>query len=330
MHVGFLVAPRFSSVALTNALEPLRMANRLAGAQIHSWSLYSINGGPVLGGDGLTVMPTEPLDETAPPQALLVCGAAEADDAVDKEMLPLLQRLAQRRKALGALCNGIYTLAEAGALDGYRCAARWEDLWTMRASFPHIVSTPNLFVVDRDRYTCTGGVASVDFMLHLITPSIGRAHARAISQMLGLERIRDQTDRQRLPLEARIAGTSNLITQAAQLMEANLEEPLSLEEIAQLSGVSQRQMQRVFRSRLGVTPARYYATVRLRHARELLKETCMSVIDVTVACGFRSPCHFSHAYRSFFGHAPSHERRLTRAPAPQLAGISTAATGIGA
>ena len=315
-------------LALTNAIEPLRMANQLAAEERYRWSMYSVDGGPVIASDGLAVMPTHRVDEAALPGVLLVCGGADVSDELHDEMLPLLQRLGQRRMALGALSTGVCALAKAGLLDGYRCAARWEDLWTMRTSFPRIVCTPNLFVVDRDRYTCTGGVASMDFMLHLLTPSIGRSLARGISQMLGLERIRDQTDRQRLPLEARIVGSSTLITQAAQLMEANLEEPLSLEEIARLSGVSQRQLQRVFRSKLGVTPARYYATVRLRHARELLRQTCMSVIDVTVACGFRSPCHFSHAYRSFFGHAPSHERRLARALPPQLSAGSPAAAGI--
>lgn len=327
-HFGFLVLSRFSMIAFTNAIETLRMANQLTAGELYRWSVYSIEGSPVIASDGLIAMPTRCVDEVALPEVLLVCGGADAPSAADDGLSRLLRRVAQRGVALGALCSGVYALARARLLDGHRCAARWEDLSGMRERFPRIECTPNLFVVDRDRYTCTGGVASIDFMLHLITPRIGRALAAAISQMLGVERVRDETDRQRMPLAGLIGGSCPLVSQAAQLMEANIEEPLTLEDIARLSGVSQRQLQRVFRSTVGLTPTRYYSTLRLRHARELLKQTGMSVIEVSVACGFRSARHFSRAYRAVFGRAPSHERRLARVALRDLLGESTAAGGV--
>lgn len=327
-HFGFLVLPGFSMIAFTNAIEPLRMANQLAGGELYRWSVYSMEGGAVIASDGLTAMPTRRVDEAALPEVLLVCGGADGPCAPDEELARLLRRLAQRGVALGALCSGVSALAGAKLLDGYRSAARWEDLSGMRERFPRIECTPNLFVVDRDRYTCTGGVAALDFMLYLITPRIGRALAAAISEMLGVERVRDETDRQRIPLAGLIGGSRPLVSEAVQLMEANIEEPLTLEDIARLSGVSQRQLQRVFRSTVGLTPARYYITLRLRCARDLLKQTPMSVIEVTLACGFRSACHFSRAYRAFFGHAPSHERRLSRVALRGLSGDATAAGGV--
>ncbi len=210
---------------------------------------------------------------------------------------------------LGGLCTGAYALARAGLLEGYRCAIHWENLWALRETFPHVVFTPDLFVIDRDRLTCTGGIAPLDLLLHMITPRIGRTLAAGISEEFIVSRIRDSKDRQHIPLAARLGGSHPSIAQAAQLMEANIEEPLSLEELAQLTEVSQRQLQRLFRRNLGITPAQYYATVRLRRARELLQQTAMPVMDITVACGFRSPCHFSRSYRALFGHPPSRERR---------------------
>ena len=127
-----------------------------------------------------------------------------------------------------------------------------------------------------------------------------------------MERVRDSTDRQRIPLAARIGGSYPSITLAAQLMEANIEEPLSIVELAQLCQTSQRQLQRLFRRNLSLTPEQYYVAVRLGRARRLLQQTSMSVMDITVACGFRSPCHFSRSYRALFGHAPSRERRPYR------------------
>ena len=311
-HFGFLTLRHFSMIALTNAVEPLRMANCLAGRELYRWSVYSVDGAPIAASNGLTFAPTRKIDESALPDILFVCGGTDVLRAVDDELVQLLCRLAPRRMVLGALCTGAYALAQAGLLDGYRCAIHWENLWESREIFPRIVFTPNLFVIDRDRYTCTGGIAPLDFIMHLITPRIGQTLAAGILEAFIMERARDSTDRQRIPLAARLGGSYPSITLAAQLMEANIEEPLSIGELAQLCQTSQRQLQRLFRRNLSLTPEQYYVAVRLGRARRLLQQTSMSIMDITVACGFRSPCHFSRSYRALFGHAPSRERNPYR------------------
>ena len=316
-HFGFLTLRQFSMIAFTNAIEPLRMANHLSRENIYRWSVYSVDGAPVAASNGLTVAQTERLDEANLPDVLLVCGGIDVQHVVDDALLHLLRRIARKRIVIGALCTGSYALAKAGLLDGYRCAIHWENLSALRETFPRTVFTPDLFVVDRDRYTCTGGIAPLDLMLHLIAPRIGKTLTAGISDQFIVERVRDGKDRQRIPLPARLGGYHKSLTQAAALMEANIEEPLSLEELAQMTEVSQRQLQRLFRRNLGVTPAQYYVNMRLRRARELLLQTDMPIMNITVACGFRSPCHFSKSYRSVFGHSPSHERRE---PGPPEAG----------
>ena len=308
-HFGFLTLRQFSMIAFTNAIEPLRMANYLAGRSLYRWSVHSVDGAAVAASNGLTVAQTERLDESDLPDILFVCGGVDVQHAVDDTLIALLRRLARKRLIVGALCTGSYALAKAGLLDGYRCAIHWENLSGLRETFPQIVFTPDLFVVDRDRCTCTGGIAPLDLMLHLITPRIGRTVAAGISEQFIIERVRDGKDRQRIPLAERLGGYHKSLAQAAALMEANIEEPLSLEELAQMTEVSQRQLQRLFRRSLGITPAQYYVNLRLRRARELLLQTDMPIMSITVACGFRSPCHFSKSYRSIFGHSPSHERR---------------------
>lgn len=326
-HFGFLTLRRFSMIAFTNAVEPLRMANYLAGRELYRWSVYSLDGAPVPASNGLTLTPTRRIEESALPDILFVCSGVDVAHAVDDELVRLLRRLAQRRMTLGALCTGAYALAKAGLLEGYRCAIHWENLWALRETFPRVVFTPDLFVIDRDRYTCTGGIAPLDLVLNVITPRIGRTLAAGISEEFIVGRIRDSKDRQHIPLAARLGGSHPSIAQAAQLMEANIEEPLSLEELARLTEVSQRQLQRLFRRNLGITPAQYYATVRLRRARELLQQTAMPVMDITVACGFRSPCHFSRSYRALFGHPPSRERRSFAAEAKHTLDHSPMAGG---
>jgi len=226
---GFLTLRNFSMIAFTNAIEPLRMANYLAREDIYRWSVHSLDGVPVEASNGLTVAPTSRIEDSPALDILFVCGGIDVPHAVDERLIQLLRRLARERMNLGALCTGAYALARAGLLDGYRCAIHWENLWGLRETFPRIVFAPDLFVIDRDRCTCTGGIAPLDMILHLITPRIGRTLAAGISEQFILERIRDSKDRQRIPIAARLGGCHTSITQAAALMEANIEEPLALD-----------------------------------------------------------------------------------------------------
>lgn len=317
-HFGFFTLRNFSTMAFSSAVEPLRMANYLTGREVYRWSVYSLSGEPAVASNGLTVMPTQQLDEAALPEVLFLCGGINVPQAVDTQLIRLLRRVARHKLMIGALCTGSYALAEAGLLDGYRCAIHWESLPGLRERYPRIEFSTALFVIDRDRCTCTGGIAPLDMVLEMITPRVGKTIAAGISEEFIVERVRSSSDIQHIPLATRLSGSHPSVAQAAALMETNIEDPLSLEELARLSGISNRQLQRLFRRNLGITPAQYYTTVRLRRARELLRRTTMPVMDVTVACGFSSACHFSRSYRTLFGHPPSQERNPRPAAAAQI------------
>jgi transcriptional regulator GlxA family with amidase domain len=92
-------------------------------------------------------------------------------------------------------------------------------------------------------------------------------------------------------------------------MEANIEDPLTTDEIAGLVGVSRRQLERLFRQYLGAMPSRYYLGLRLAKARTQLQRTSKSVVQISLACGFSSAAHFSNAYRERFKVTPREERR---------------------
>ncbi len=124
------------------------------------------------------------------------------------------------------------------------------------------------------------------------------------------ERIRDHRDHQRMSLPARLGVQHPKLLKVIELMEENLEEPLSRNGLAATAGLSTRQLERLFRKYLNRSPARYYLELRLNKARLLLLQTNMSIIDVALACGFVSASHFSKCYRDFFGRTPRKERGL--------------------
>lgn len=316
IRVGFLLVPGYSGLAFSAAIDPLRMANQLSEQTLYEWPIITVDGSTVAASNGTRVAPDAAIDAASGSlDFLFLCGGIRIHDvASDKRILGWLKQLASKRVVLGALCTGTYVLACAGLLRGYRCTIHWENISTLNdeQEFPETVFSSELFVIDRDRYTCSGGIAPLDMMLNLIHRQHGQKLAQAISEEFIHERIRTVSDMQRVPLRVSLGTSQPKLVDAVRLMEANLEEPLTLDELAQYVTVSRRQLERLFRKYLNCAPTRYYLELRLQRARQFLLQTELPIIDVALACGFSSPPHFSKSYHDFFGCSPSTERRRQR------------------
>ena len=310
---GFLLTPGFSIVPFITAVEPLRIANRLSGRELYDWFSLSKDGAPVTSSNGMTQLPDRSIEAAGALDTLFVCGPFDPQGYQDREVFAWLRRLARHGTTLGGICTGSYVLARAGLLEGHRCTIHWENLEGFTEAFPHIEASGELYEIDRDRYTCSGGIAPLDMMLYLISTEHGHELAVDVSEQLIHERIRDPHDHQRMSLRGRLGVSHPRLLHAIECMEGSLEDPRSLAEIAAQVGISKRQLERLFRTYLGRSPARYYAELRLRRARFLLEQTSMSVTDVGIACGFVSASHFSRSYREHFGKSPR-KARLVASP----------------
>jgi transcriptional regulator GlxA family with amidase domain len=315
-RIGFLLVPNFSLIAFSSAFDALRMANRMREQEIYEWQVLTYDGEPVNSSSNLTITPDGDIASADDLDILFICAGDKVHLAVDKSMLFWLRKLAKKKVALGAMCTGSYLLARAGLLDGYRCTIHWENMASMREEFPGIIVSQELFEIDRDRYTCSGGTAPLDMMLNIISSHHGAQLAVAISEEFICERIRGRNDRQRIPLRLHLGTSQPKLMEAVALMEANLEEPMSLDELAQHVRLSRRQLERLFQKHLSCVPTRYYLELRLAKARQLLLQTSMSIVDVAFASGFVSAPHFSKCYRDFYGIPPRDERRQRRPAEP--------------
>jgi transcriptional regulator GlxA family with amidase domain len=305
-HFGFLTLPSYSMIACANAIEVLRMANRLSGVPLYSWQVATPDGAAATASNGLALHPTVRVDAMTRPDLLLACGGVDVREAADRRVMAGLRRMARDGVALGGLCTGAFALAEAGLLKGRRCAIHWENLASIEEEFPDIEFVGDLYAVDRDRVTCTGGVAPLSLMLAMVQARLGQALAAAVAAQFMVDRVRHGTERQRAlagPLEQSRVGD------AVRVMEASIAAPMHAAAIARTVGVTPRQLERLFRQHLGQTPAAYAAGLRLERARTLLQETAMTVTGVASACGYTTPSRFSAAYRGRFGKTPSAERR---------------------
>jgi transcriptional regulator GlxA family with amidase domain len=305
---GFLTLPNYSMIACANALEACRMANYVAEAPVYSWQILTLDGTPAQASNGLSLQPTVALDDASALDVLVVCGGVNIRHAVSRRLKDTLRRIARQKMALGALCTGSFILAEAGLLGGYRCAIHWENLVAIREEFPDIDFVEDIFAIDRDRLTCTGGVAPLDMMLTLIEARLGPELAARVSGQFIVERVREGSDHQHALKSGRIGQVPPAITLAAQAMELSVNAPRKLDFIAGEAGVSARQLERLFKRHLGTEPGQFYLSLRLDHAREMLRQTALSVTEIGLACGFQSMSHFSATYSRCFGHSPRAER----------------------
>ncbi|MGH6962212.1 MAG: GlxA family transcriptional regulator, partial [Dongiaceae bacterium] len=284
----------------------------LSGRDLYSWHILSRDGRPVTASSGIAVVPEASIDASADARiryaAVIVCAGPGAELYEDKAVFAWLRRLDRQGVDIGAISLGSYLLARAGLLDGYRCTIHWENLSGFAEAFPQLDVTPELFEIDRNRFSCSGGIAALDLMLNLIQLQHGHALAAAVSDQFIHERIRDRHDRQRMALPARLGIRHPKLVAAVRRMEETLEEPVSCAGLAAGIGLSGRQLERLFGKYLGRTPTRYYMELRLNKARLLLLQTDLSVLDVALACGFASASHFSKCYREFFRRTPSEER----------------------
>lgn len=310
---NFLLVPNFTLMAYSSAVEPLRMANKLSGRNLYTWKTVSLGDGPTPSSSGISITSDYRITDELPAGALLVCGGIDVHVNNTAQVQGWLKKSAKKFSPIGALCTGSFLLAEAQLLDGYRCTIHWEHLATLRETHPNLIVSQELFEVDRDRYTCAGGVAALDMMLHLIRKEHGAELSAAISEQLICDRVRDKNDRQRIPLRHRLGTGQPKLLEAVSLMEANIEEPMALDELSSHIGLSRRQLERLFKTYLDCVPTRYYLQLRLERARQLLLQTSMPVVDIALACGFISAPHFSKCYRLIFGIPPRDDRRRATA-----------------
>ena len=304
----FVLLNNFTMLCFSCALESLRIANRMAGREIYSWILAGEGGDVAKCSAGTSFQLDIDLDEMNRNDTILVCGGIDVQLATTKRMLSWLRREARRGAVIGGLCTAGYTLAKAGLLDGKKATIHWENQDSFAEEFDDVELTKSVFVMDGNRLTTAGGTASIDLMLKLIADDHGEELANAVADQLIYTSIRTDQDTQRLSVPTRIGVRHPKLSLVIQMMEQNIEEPVSPSILARDVGMSTRQLERLFRRYLNRSPKRYYMELRLQKARNLLMQTDMSVINVALACGFASPSHFSKCYRAQYNTTPYRER----------------------
>jgi transcriptional regulator GlxA family with amidase domain len=307
--VGFLLIPGFALMSYASAVEPLRAANLFAGRELYRW-VHIAHGEPVVAAScGATVPCTAKVGDALDLDLLLVCAGGNPARFAHGRTFAWLRRLAQRGVALGGVSGGPFILARAGVMNGHNMTIHWEHAPALAESFPDLLLTRSLYIIDRKRLTCAGGVAPLDMMHALIAERHGSALATQVSDWFMHTDIRPAGGPQRSSLVERYGIHRRELVAALELMETNMSEPLQRSAVARRVGVSTRQLDRLFSTGLGMSFLTHYRRIRLDRARELLRHSTLAVTEIGIATGFASASHFARSYRARFAMSPGAERR---------------------
>jgi AraC family transcriptional regulator, carnitine catabolism transcriptional activator len=306
--ISFLLLPGFSAIGFMSAIEPLRVANRFRG-DLYRWHILSMDGAPVAASNGISLNAEAAFGAVGNAPVLFVVAGFEPLACYNRDLRNWLRKLDRAGATLGGIDTGSFVLAEADLFDDAdSLTVHWEALSAFRERYPSLTASQELFEIGERRITCAGGTASIDMMLDLIGRSHGAALASAVSEQFVVSRIRQRSDHQRMEIAARYGVHNRKLIQVIGVMEQHMEDPLAPDELAREIGVTRRQLERLFCASLKDTPTHFYQQLRLNRARELLRQTDMSITSICVACGFESPSHFSRTYRARFGASPRRDR----------------------
>lgn len=308
-RIGIVPVPGFAIMSYASVADPLRAANLLSGKRLYD-IVHFAHKTPAKSSGEAAISNCVPIGSTEPLDLLLVIAGGDPFALNDKVLFEWLKRRARAGLRVGGVSGGPVLLARAGLMDGRRMTVHWEHAAELAGRFPDLMTERRLYIIDRDRVTCGGGTAPLDFIHALLSDRHGADFARLVSDWFLHTEIRAAASPQRSGVLAGETTRSPHIQPVIAAMQDHIGDPLSLQQLALIAGISERQLNRIFAQVLGVSAMNYYRRMRLGIARRLVQGSAMSVASISEATGFSSSAHFSTAYAMCFGNRPSMDRTI--------------------
>ena len=313
LRVGFILTRRFTLCAFANFVDVLRLAaDEGDGSRpiLCGWRVLSTTTDIVVSSSGIAVQPEERLGDPARFDYIVVVGGLMQElEYLDPGYAEFLHRAAQVGVPLVGVCTGAFVLHRAGLLQGYRCCVSWFHHNDFLEQFDGITPVSDqIFVVDRDRLTCSGGTSSAHLAAFLVDRHIGRAAAKkSLAIMMIDEAMAAERPQPGLPLE--LSTADPLVRKALLTIQQRLEAPMTVAALAVHLKTSRRKLERHFAEALNMTPSQASMAIRLSHAELLLSRSARNVTQVAQDCGFVDVSHLIRVFKTARGVTPEAWRR---------------------
>ncbi len=303
--LGILLVDGFAMMSYASVVEPLRASNLLLKNSFYQIINIPISQAHAVSSNGAIIKADTHLGETADFDLVLVVAGGDPFAINNQRLFQWLRHLGSRGIRLGGVSGGPVILVKAGVMKGRRMTVHWEHARILAEMFPFIMLEKTLYVIDRDRTTCAGGIAPLDMMHALISDHHNANFAQKVSDWFMHTQIRPASGPQRAGLIEQYQTTNARVISAIEMMTDHIADTLSLSQLARKSNISGRQLNRLFKENLQQSTIDFYRDLRLEKARDLLQKSTISITEIALATGFSSSAHFSHSFARKFGTPPS-------------------------
>lgn len=303
-RIGLILLDGFPLMSAATMAEAFRAANELAETPRYSFTTMSQEGGLVRSSCGVC-FDTEPFsDRQQRFDLVFLLTAGNPFDLENATLAAYLRRLNAHGVKLGGVSGGGVFLAKIGLMKDRRFTVHWHHYTPLRVLDDQLLLAKNLYVIDRDRFTCAGGIAVLDMLNVMFSTDHGTHFGRLLGDWFNLGHIREGQTPLRLELGHEANFKDKTVAEAVKLMESHIAEPLSLEALADLCGTSERQLTRVFRREVNASAMMFYRDLRLSKARNLIEQSAATIGEIAIATGFQNPSHFARLFKKRYEVTP--------------------------
>lgn len=324
LNVGFILTGRFTLCALGNFVDVLRLAADEGDRSrpiLCAWRVLSPTMAPITSSSGITVQPEERLGDPARFDYLVVVGGlVDEVERLHPDTVRFLQQAAAAGVPLVGVCTGTFVLHRVGLMRGYRACVSWFHHEDFLERFDGLKPVSDqIFVVDRDRLTCSGGVSAAHLAAFIVERHLGRARAAKSLHIMIIDEAMAEEPQPGMPLA--LVTDDALVRKALLAMQQSIDAPLSIGRVVARVGIGRRKLERHFRAALGMTPLAADRLIRVEQAKHLLLTTKRSATQIANETGFCDLPHLIKVFRMAEGTTPDlfRKARAGRANGPMPA-----------
>ncbi|MBN9747372.1 AraC family transcriptional regulator [Amycolatopsis sp. A1MSW2902] len=275
---------------------------------------------PVTTSAGVRVLPDvtfaelgkKAIDTLIVPGAVTTGGKSEVVAQCDPAVVEQVRRLAGRTRRVASVCVGAHILAAAGLLDGKRATTHWSTARQLAAEHPEVtVDADPIFIRDGSVWTGAGLSACLDLALALVADDFGPESASRVARQLVMF-LRRPGGQSQFSVSLEPASATRRVDELRQYIAAHLADPLTVSDLAVHAHVTDRQITRVFKAELGMTPAAYVEHARVEAARHRLETTDETLSRIAGTCGFGTVSTLNRSFRRTLNTTPSEYRERFR------------------
>ncbi|MGX1809361.1 GlxA family transcriptional regulator [Nocardia sp. NPDC055321] len=275
---------------------------------------------PVTTSAGVRVLPDVTFDELTGRaiDTLLIPGAVEIDErrrvraVSDPAVVDRVRALSGAARRVASVCVGAHILADAGLLDGKRATTHWSTAQQLAADHPAIeVDADPIFIRDGNVWTGAGLTACLDLALALVADDFGDAPALRVARQLVMY-LKRPSGQSQFSVSLEPISTTRRVDALRHYITRNIASPLTVTDLAAEAHMSERQLNRIFKSELGMSPAAYIESARVEVARNQLETTDATLDRIATRSGFNTTDTLTRAFRRTLDVTPTEYRNRFR------------------